>query len=83
MKTKHMNKVRHMKGVLVGRGTAGRANANGSKKLKERSKPVGASGYFSDVAHACNAWLRKRGMKTGGFREMMIGDIMEKKEVAR
>jgi hypothetical protein len=85
MKTKNQNKVRLMKGVRPGRGSAGRANAalNGKGYRKgEVSRvgfKVGGPDAFNDVARACKKWLMKQGVPTGGFREVMMNEVRKGK----
>ena len=76
MKMKNQNKIRKMKGVKPGRGSAGRVNA-GVKKRKAQGAVMQQMTYFPDVAAACTDWLRSKGIKVGGFREQMLGEIHE------
>jgi hypothetical protein len=81
MKTKSLNKVREMKGVRPGRGSAGRANAaiNGKGYRHGEVNRVGfkvrGPDAFGDVGRACQEWLRKQGVPCGGFREVMMNEI--------
>jgi hypothetical protein len=70
---KQWNKVRSMKGVAVGRGSAGRARATGAKARAERERQARAvvgrltqgGEYFPDVLRACRRWLREHGVEGG------------------
>jgi hypothetical protein len=85
MKTKSLNKVRQMKGVRPGRGSAGRANAalNGKGYRKGEVNRVGfkvrGPDSFSDVGRACREWLAKQGVPIGGFREVMMAEMREQR----
>ena len=63
-------KRRQMHGVKPGRGSAGRANARAGERV-----PLAQSTYFPDVAAACTAWLRAKGLPVNGFGDVMRRDI--------
>lgn len=71
---KHLNKVREMKGVEIGRRSAGRANANGKGRHWNQPGKVGSEprrDSFADVGRACAAWLGRRGIAMGGMAEVI------------
>ena len=78
---KTLNKVREMKGVRPGRGSAGRANAalNGKGfrcgEAKRVGFRVGAPDGFVDVDRACKKWLVEHGVPMGGMREVMMAEM--------
>jgi hypothetical protein len=80
MKTKQLNKVRAMKGVRPGRGSAGRAKRAGWHQ--GRAMTVGFTARmdsYADVGRACQVWLRDHGVACGGFREVMMAAMRERK----
>ncbi len=58
---KHTNKVRAMKGVKPGRGSAGRANQTGRGHHAERKSEGPRPDAFRDVSVACKLWLVSHG----------------------
>ena len=71
-------KRRNMQGVKPGKGSAGRVNA-GAKKARTDAAASMPVTYFSDVKQACTVWLLKRGLRVGGFRDLMLKEIHEAK----
>lgn len=73
---KGAKKSRKMKGVKVGRGSAGRA-APAARKPEPAFEP---GSYYEDVKRACTEWLRARGHRVGGFREVIRREARESME---
>ncbi len=75
---KHLNKVRNMKGVKVGRNSAGRANANDRRKERRRKKSEAAVGLrieagfrWAEFCQACDDFMRERGIPIYSMRELV------------
>lgn len=75
---KHENKVRDMKGVKVGRNSAGRANRNALRKERRRHRSEAAVGLrieagfrWAEFCKACDDFMRGRGLPTYSMREIV------------
>ena len=75
---KHENKVRDMKGVKVGRNSAGRANRNARRKERRRMQSAAAVGLrieagfrWAEFCKACDDFMRERGIPIYSMREMV------------
>lgn len=75
---KHLNKVRDMKGVKVGRNSAGRANRNALRKERRRRRSEAAVGLkteagfrWAEFSKACDDFMRGRKLPIFSMREMV------------
>jgi hypothetical protein len=75
---KQLNKVRDMKGVKVGRNSAGRANRNALRRERRQRKGEAAMGLrieagfrWTEFCKACDDFMREWGIPIYSMREMV------------
>jgi len=82
---KNQNKVRDMKGVKPGIGSAGRANANALRRARRQSESKAVVGLaktggftWQQFRDNCDDFLRRRGLPVVNMREALDADTQRR-----